>query len=138
MKRLLNNTFIVVREARLAAKLLDIVPIGFGAGNPTRRGMRLLQKSRVRQIRHHVADCCRAQSFPIAARKRARPDRLARGYKGLHDGGKYFAFAFPYGRSLRHTLLVSHLAGGPAASPQSLANLCRCNTYIAGCKTDIG
>src|SRR5216683_8593 len=54
--------------------------------------MALLQKSRVRQVGHHVTNRSRTQAFAVGARQRARTYGLARGNKSLHNGRQNFAF----------------------------------------------
>src|SRR5580692_2920755 len=135
MKRLLNNILIVIRQPCLSGKLLDVITIGIGAGHTARRSVRLLQVARVRQIRHHIADGRRAQSFPVGARQSARSHRFACGNKGLHNRGQDFAFALAYGWSRRHTLpCITLNRRGQPASTLLVAKLCRCNSYTAGCK----
>src|SRR5712692_5563128 len=88
----LDNALILVRKMRLPTKLLDIITISFRRRHPPRRSMRLLQKSRVSKIRHHIADRSRTQPFAAGARKRARTHRLSAGDKCLDDSGQDFPF----------------------------------------------
>ena len=88
----LNDALVLVRKMRLATQLLDIITISLRRRHPPRRSMRLLQKSRIGQIRHHVADRSRTQPFAAGARQRARPHRLSAGNKSLDDRGQDFAF----------------------------------------------
>ena len=91
-KRALDQALVGGRQPRFAGQLLHIKTIGLRGRNPPGRGVRLLQKSGVGQVGHDVADGSRAQALAIGARQSARPDRLARGDVGLHDGGQDFAF----------------------------------------------
>jgi hypothetical protein len=54
--------------------------------------MRLIKKTGIGQIRHHIPDRGRAQTLATGTRKRARTYRLAGGDKGLYDGGQDLSF----------------------------------------------
>ena len=99
---LLDGALVLVGDVRVPGDLLHIITIGLRRGHPARRSVRLLQKARLRQIGHDVADTGRAQSFFVGARKRARSHRLSRGDKGFHDGGQNLAFTFARWPQLRH------------------------------------
>src|SRR5450631_678247 len=88
----LNDALILVRKTRLPTKLLDIITISLRRRHAPRRSMRLLQKSSIRQIRHHIANRSRTQPFAAGASKRPRPHRLSAGNERLDDGGQDFAF----------------------------------------------
>ena len=98
----LNDALIFLRKAGFARKLLYIIAIRLGTGYAARRGVGLLQIAGVGQVRHHVADGGRAESFPIRPRQGARPHRVAGGNKGLHNGGQNLPFPLPDGWSRRH------------------------------------
>src|SRR5271157_481657 len=64
--------------------------------------MGLLQKSRVGQIGHDIANRGRAEALTIAAGQRARAYGLAGGDVGLHDGGENFALSPSNAFGCRH------------------------------------
>src|ERR1019366_3775182 len=76
----------------LATKLLDIISISLRRRHPPRRSVRLLQKSSIGQIGHHVANRSRTQPFAAGASKRPRPHRLSAGNECLDNSGKDFPF----------------------------------------------
>src|SRR5260370_13841605 len=86
----LDNALVLVRKMRLPTKLLDIITISLRRRNAPRRSMRLLQKSRVSKIRHHIANRSRTKPLAAGARKRTRPHRLSAGDECLDDGGHEF------------------------------------------------
>ncbi len=94
LQRALDQALVGRRESSLARQLLHIKTIGMRGRYASGRGVRLLQKSRVGQVGHDIADGRGAQVLAIGARQRTRPHRLARGDVGLHDGGQNLAFAF--------------------------------------------
>src|SRR5258707_14505024 len=75
-----------------SAKSPEITTKRYRISTAPRRSVRLLQKSRIGKIRHHVPDRSRTQPFAAGARKRARPYRLSAGDECLDDGGKNFSF----------------------------------------------
>src|SRR5579862_426815 len=94
-QRVLDNALIFVRhlrKMRLAAQLLDVITIGLRRRHPPSRSMRLLQKSRLRQIRHHIPDRRRTQPLPRSPRKRPRPHRLPAGNERLNNRRQDFPF----------------------------------------------
>src|SRR5208337_555657 len=89
----LDDALVLVREMRFATQLLDIITISFRRGNASRRSVRLLEKSGVGKVGHHVANRSRTQTFAAGASKRAGPHRLSAGNECLDDGGQDFAFS---------------------------------------------
>src|ERR1019366_10742984 len=83
----LNQALVGGRQSRLARQLLDVETVGLRRGNTSGRGVWLLEKPCVSQIRHYVADGSRAETLAIGAGKRGRSHRLARRDIGLDDGG---------------------------------------------------
>src|SRR5208337_1564824 len=69
----LDDALVLVREMRFAT--------------------RLLEKSGVGKVGHHVANRSRTQTFAAGASKRAGPHRLSAGNECLDDGGQDFAFS---------------------------------------------
>ena len=95
----LDQALVGRRQPRLARQLVRVIAISLRRRHPSGRGMRLLQETSVRQVRHDVTNRRRAQALAIRARQRARSDWLARRDVGLDDGGQNFAFAFSDTRS---------------------------------------
>ena len=88
----LDDALILVREMDLATKLLDIIAISLSRRNAPRRSVRLLQKSSIGQVGHHVANRSRTQPFAAGASKRPRPHRLSAGNECLDNGSQDFPF----------------------------------------------
>ena len=94
-ERIGDHGFFLGRQTGSARDLLNVIAISLGRWDAARRGVRLLEKARVGEVSHHVADGCGAESFAVRARESAGTDGLARGNEGLHDGRQDFAFAIP-------------------------------------------
>ena len=73
--------------------------------------MRLRQQSGFGQIRHHVSNGCRAQSFAVAPCQRARANRFTGRDVGLDDGRQNFLLTSADGR---HCI---YLTAPPAIPP---------------------
>ena len=120
-----------------------LITISLSRRHPPCGSMRLLKKSRIRQIRHHVANGRRAQPFAIRSRQRSRPDRLARRDKSLNESSQDFAFAVPDIRVSRHlqqffslvSLSIRAQPGGDTASLSILSNYLRCKSLPFGPKS---
>src|SRR5436190_7433450 len=107
LKRLLNHSFVSLRNLRFAAELFHVITVRGRARHPAGGSMRLLKVAGVSEVGHYVANCRRAQAFATGPRQHARPHRLARGDKGLHDGREYFPFAIADWLACRHTSLYT-------------------------------
>ena len=91
-----------LRKPGFARKLLYVVTIGFCARHPAGGRMRLIQKTGIRKVGHHIADSCRTESLPAGARQGTRPHRLARGDESLDNGGQDLPLTISYGLSSLH------------------------------------
>src|ERR1700679_1915876 len=77
---------------RFTTKLLDVIAISLRRRDAAGRSMGLIEKSRISEIRHDIANGSGAQTFAASARQRARADRLPAGNECLDDSGKDFPF----------------------------------------------
>ena len=91
-QRVLNNALVLARQVRLAAQLLNVIAVSLRSGHAPGRSVRLLQKPRVGQVGHHVANGRGTQPFAAGARNGARAHGFSAGNKGLDNRGQDFAF----------------------------------------------
>ena len=89
---ILNNALVLHREARLPTQLLDVIAISFRTRHAPGGGVRLLEKPRIGQVRHHVPDRGRTQALAAGAREGARADGFPGGDESLDDCGQDFPF----------------------------------------------
>src|SRR5947207_11161136 len=108
LKRLLNHSFVRLRELSLAAQLLDVIAVSRSARNSACRGMWLLKIPGISQVSHNVPDRRRTQPFPARPRKHARTDRLARGDERLYQGGQKLAVQVTNRLLRRHAAFLYH------------------------------
>src|SRR5689334_10222860 len=95
-ERIRDQLLVSLRDLSSPSELLDVIPVSLGRRNSSSRGVRLLQKSGISQVRHHVPDRRWAEPVPVAASKRARADRLSSRDIGFDNGGQDLPFSGSY------------------------------------------
>ena len=97
------NPFFVFRaKSRLCRDLLREKPVGRRRRHSARRCMRLVEKTLFFQVRHHVPNRRRAQSFHMPPGNRARGNRLACFNVRPDNGGQNLPVAVVMWGYLRH------------------------------------
>src|SRR5436309_3875489 len=102
MQGILDHVLVFLRKPGFAGKLLYVISVSFSARHTSSGSMRLVQKTGIRKVGHHIADSCRTESLPAGARQGTRPHRLARGDESLDNRGQDLPLTISYGLSSLH------------------------------------